>query len=80
MDPLVQMIVDILRRGKEEEALAQGGPTAGTQNAALQARSSAAMMGGPPRGPKAPAGMGPRGVAPKHNGEDINEIIARMSQ
>jgi hypothetical protein len=72
MDNITQMIVDILRRGKEEEALAQGGPVAGTQNAALQARSSAAQM--------APAGMGPRGVSPKHNGEDINEIIARMSQ
>ncbi len=72
MDGLTQAIVDFLRRGKEEEALARGGPVAGAQNAALQARPSAAQM--------APAGMGPRGVAPKHNGEDINEIIARMSQ
>jgi len=29
MDPLVQMIVDFLRRGKENDALNQGGPTAG---------------------------------------------------
>jgi hypothetical protein len=69
---LITAIVDRLRRGKEEEALAQGGPTVGAQNAALQARSRAAQM--------APAGMGLRGVAPKHNGEDINEIIDRMSR
>ncbi len=30
MDPLVTMIVDILRRGKENQALGQGGPTLGT--------------------------------------------------
>ncbi len=29
MDPIVQMIVDVLRRGKENRALNQGGPTAG---------------------------------------------------
>lgn len=72
MDSLTQMIVDLLRRGKENEALNQGGLTAGTPDAALMERSSAAQM--------APAGMGVRGVAPKHGGEDINEIIARMSQ
>jgi hypothetical protein len=29
MDPIVQMIVDILRRGKEKEALSQGGQDGG---------------------------------------------------
>ena len=33
---LVQMIVDILRRGKENEAANQGGPTAGTPQLPVQ--------------------------------------------
>jgi len=33
MDPITQMIVDILRRGKETEALNQGGAMAGAPTA-----------------------------------------------
>ncbi len=36
MDPLVQMIVDILRRGKENDALGQGGPTVGQPGMMVQ--------------------------------------------
>lgn len=55
---LITAIVDLLRRGKENQALNQGGPTVGT--------------------PQMP-GM-PVGVEPRHDGEDINETIARMSR
>ena len=59
MDPLVQMIVDILRKGKETEALNRGGPTVGAS-------------------PMVP-GM-PRGIEPKHEGQDYDAIIANMSR
>lgn len=67
MDRLTQMIVDILRRGKETEALNSGGVTAGTMPPAP-----------PPRAPMAPAGAGPRGMAPKHDGKTYEQIVAEM--
>lgn len=48
MDPLVQMIVDILRRGKENTALNQGGPMAGASPQAspeMLGSGGAAMAG-----------------------------------
>ncbi len=39
MDPVVQMIVDILRRGKENEVLNQGGPTVGAGKKPLLPRA-----------------------------------------
>ncbi len=39
MDPIVTMIVDILRRGKENEALNQGGTTVGASRAPLVPRA-----------------------------------------
>ena len=58
---IATMIVDILRRKKEEAALNQGGLVAGTQAAQAQ---------GPGLG-----GMLPRGVEPKHGGKTYEELI-----
>ncbi len=39
MDSLTQMIVDLLRRGKENEALNQGGPTVGAGRPGMMPRA-----------------------------------------
>ncbi len=73
MDPVVTMIVDLLRRKQENEALNRGGPTAG----AMQAPQAPARPAAP-----APSGQGllPRAMEPKHDGRSYEEIIAEMSR
>ena len=68
MDSLVTMIVDILRRKEETEALNRGGPLApSAQNAAA-----------PPPPQMAPAGAGPRGKEPLHGNKTIDQILAEQ--
>lgn len=45
---LVQMIVDILRRGKENEAANQGGPTSGTPQLPVMPQAAQPAHGGQP--------------------------------
>ncbi len=65
---LVQMIVDLLRKKQEEQAVHAGEPGAQAQMQATQQMP----------GQAAPAGLGPRGIEPKHGGKTYNEILAEM--
>ncbi len=62
MSGLTEMIIDLLRRKKEEEALNQGGQVLPPQGPAQAAMRPAL----------------PQGIEPKHGGKTYDDIVKQM--